>query len=355
MGRRSHSTTGITHFNRLVIKNGRRYFPSSTVPSLPSSPVKKRNCSHLERDNETGNEDLPYIEYTPPLDKPPHRNSSNDYMRVWKQTKHNLYLHELLERKASIHTSHCRDPFHWIERWTGIFYEQSWLWKVGLVINLGHQGERCPQSARNLDADIDIKEDRWFDLEDLPSTSADPKPPDRVYNGGWVMTIIHTSGVHHLPVVFCGCSGAAAKDIQLFHVGLYPSTYKSCQTVFTFQLLNDYLLENLKCKTSATHYYSKLRRITNFAFPNSIPNRYHKLIRVGRQYHNLTELATCGFGHKGKAPRPGEMVFFCRTCPLPGVNLPDDWNENPQDPENWKYTQGFVADGNFTAAHQKQA
>ena len=52
---------------------------------------------------------------------------------------------------------------------------------------------------------------------------------------------------------------------------------------------------------------------------------------------------------------PGEMVFFCPTCPQPRVNLPDDWNTNPHDPENWKYTQGFVADGNFTAAHQKQA
>ena len=48
------------------------------------------------------------------------------------------------------------------------------------------------------------------------------------------------------------------------------------------------------------------------------------------------------------------MVFFCPTCPQPGVNLPDNWNDNPQDPDNWKYTRGFVADGNFTAAHQKQ-
>ena len=79
---------------------------------------------------------------------------------------------------------------------------------------------------------------------------------DRVHNGGQVMTIVHTSGVHYLPVVFCGCSQAAAEDIQLFWVGLYPSTYKSCKTVFTFQLLDDYLLENLECKTLATHYYS---------------------------------------------------------------------------------------------------
>jgi len=49
------------------------------------------------------------------------------------------------------------------------------------------------------------------------------------------------------------------------------------------------------------------------------------------------------------------MAFFCPTCPQPGVNLPDNWNENPNHPDNWKYTRGFVADGNFTAAHQKQA
>ena len=83
-------------------------------------------------------------------------------------------------------------------------------------------------------------------------------------------------------------------------------------------------------------------------------NRYHELIRVGRQYRHLTELATFGFGHKCTAPTLGEMVFFCPTCPQPVVNLPDNWNDNPQDPDNWKYTRGFVANGNFTAAHQKQ-
>jgi len=220
-------------------------------------------------------------------------------MRIWKETKCNLYLHELLDRKASIkvclicekeanwqcvdcfaglaycteccHTSHCQDPFHRIEWWTGISYEQSWLWKVGSVIHLSHNGDQCPQAAKNFDANLDLDKEGWFDCEEIPSTSADPKPQDQVHNGGQVMTIVHTSGVHYLPVIFCGCSQAAAEDIQLFWVGLYPSTYKSCKMVFTFQLLDDYLLENLECKTSATHYYSKLRRITNFAFPNSIP------------------------------------------------------------------------------------
>jgi len=223
-------------------------------------------------------------------------------MRIWRETKRNLYLQELLDMNASkrvciickneaiwrcldclagpdyctecCRTSHCQDPFHRIERWTGVFYERSWLWKVGLVIHLGHNGDRCPKAAKSYDANLNVDEEGWFDVEDIPCTSAaDSRPPDRVYNEGRVMTIVHTSGVHHLPIVFCGCSEGAPEDIQLLRVGLYPSTYKSCQTVFTFQLLDDYLLENLECKTSATHYYSKLRRITNFAFPNTIPVR----------------------------------------------------------------------------------
>src|SRR6202158_2105730 len=122
-------------------------------------------------------------------------------MRVGKETKRNLYLHEFLDRKASkqvcisckkeanwrcldcfastaycaecCRTSHCRDPFHRIERWTGTFYEPSWLWKVGLVIQLGHEGDRCPNGSSNLSADLDIDEEEWFDMEDLTSTSAD--------------------------------------------------------------------------------------------------------------------------------------------------------------------------------------
>jgi len=130
-----------------------------------------------------------------------------------------LLAWHIVQNVAAPHTA--KTPFHRIERWTGIFYEQSWLWKVGLVIHLGHNGDRCPQAAKNFDDNLDLDEEGWFDCEGIPSTSADPKPWDRVHNGGQVMTIMHTSGVHYLPVVFCGCSQAAAKDIQLFWVGLY--------------------------------------------------------------------------------------------------------------------------------------
>jgi hypothetical protein len=74
MGRRVHGNTTNPHFNRLVIKNGRRSFPSSTVPSLPSSSKKKRNFSNLERDDTRPDDNLPYMDYAPPLEDQPYRN-----------------------------------------------------------------------------------------------------------------------------------------------------------------------------------------------------------------------------------------------------------------------------------------
>ena len=80
-----------------------------------------------------------------------------------------------------------------------------------------------PDVANHFDAELDIEKEGWYNLEDIPSTSADPKPSDQVYNGGQVITIVHISGVHHLPIVFCGCSGAAAEDIQLLQAHSFSS------------------------------------------------------------------------------------------------------------------------------------
>ena len=91
--------------------------------------------------------------------------------------------------------------------------------------------------------------------------------------GAKLMVVVHTNGIHYLPVCVCHCQNAAMEDIQLLQMRYYPSTYKQIQTVFTFQLLNDYLLENLECQTSTYNYFQKLRQMTNKAVPQSIPVR----------------------------------------------------------------------------------
>ncbi|KAG1796142.1 hypothetical protein EV424DRAFT_1285583, partial [Suillus variegatus] len=65
--------------------------------------------------------------------------------------------------------------------------------------------------------------------------------------------------------------GAGAADIQLFKMGLFPASFLEPKTAFTFDVLNDFLLDNLECGTSAMNYYSKLRRMTTTVFPHLVP------------------------------------------------------------------------------------
>src|SRR5271163_4934873 len=80
-------------------------------------------------------------------------------------------------------------------------------------------------------------------------------------------------------------------------------------------------------------------------------NRYRELLRVSRQWRNLKEWKWFGFGHRKEIPGPAEMALFCPTCPQPGINLPETWQD---DPREWLYWRSLVVDGNFVAIHQFQ-
>ena len=80
-------------------------------------------------------------------------------------------------------------------------------------------------------------------------------------------------------------------------------------------------------------------------------NRYRELLRVSRQWRNLKEWKWFGFGHRKETPGPAEMALFCPTCPQPGINLPETWQD---DPREWLYWRSLVVDGNFVAIHQFQ-
>jgi hypothetical protein len=196
-------------------------------------------------------------------------------------------------------TTHRRHPFHRIECWTGDFFSPSWLWKAGTILHLGHNGIPCPGNRwDSSDITVDMRtnsnetatasesssgsplypDDDEPDYEDIAdedegglySESEIPDPALPTIDGHRVLTYVHINGVHHLPTAFCKCSGAPSEEIQMLRMGLFPSTSQVPRTAFSFQLLDDYLLENLECKTSALHYFSKLRRMTSKAFPHLV-------------------------------------------------------------------------------------
>ncbi|KAG1805128.1 hypothetical protein EV424DRAFT_1474414 [Suillus variegatus] len=153
-------------------------------------------------------------------------------------------------------------------------------------------------------------------------------------------TIVDKSGVHTHMVKYCTCPAATAADIQLFKMGLFPVSFLEPKTAFTFDVLNDFLLDNLECRTSAMNYYSKLRRMTTTIFLHLVPDQYQELMRVARQWRKLKLLKRNGFGHEEKEVKPGDLALFCLACPQPGINTP-----------SWLYTRSLVMDGNFKAEH----
>ncbi|KAI0690384.1 hypothetical protein C8T65DRAFT_523951, partial [Cerioporus squamosus] len=241
-------------------------------------------------------------------------------------------------------TAHARLPFHRIEFWAEDHYTSAWLRMVGLQIFLGHGGDACPTSAA-----------LSFSTCQTPPTRATPAHPTyhrraRRLGAARTMVIVDTSGVHEIPVSFCTCSNAPSPDLQLLRMGLYPATSRRPETAFTFRVLDHFLLTNKVCKTPAMSYYMQLRRTTNPLFPHMVPDRYRDLLHVSRQWRNLKARKAIGVGYED-TPQPthGSFVVRCPACPWIGVNMPEDWQN---DPNPWKHGASAIMDGNFGAQHQ---
>jgi hypothetical protein len=164
-----------------------------------------------------------------------------------------------------------------VQKWTGAYFAPAWLSEVGIKIHLGHPGKTC-SSVQNiaktphLDDGDDEAHKTVVDAETDPQCSlGDDGNLFGETNQETLMVIVDTSGVHQLMVRWCVCHPEDRQDLQLLDVGLYPATFKQPKTAFTFNVLDDFLADNLECKTACLNFYSKLRRVTSNAFPQTVP------------------------------------------------------------------------------------
>ncbi|KAA1479544.1 hypothetical protein DENSPDRAFT_743719, partial [Dentipellis sp. KUC8613] len=233
--------------------------------------------------------------------------------------------------------AHHYHPFHRMKLWTGTHFRPAWLSELGVCVHLGHQGRRCPQKeVQNFTQTVrDTGEEDWEDVAEQEQEDGLGKEPEEMrtdfsHKGRRRMVLVDTSGIHDLYVEVCECPDSQSIHAQLMMAGLFPATLRDPRTAFTFSVLDDYRLENLQCKTSAYHYYGKLRRITNPAFPGSVKDRYRELLRVSRQWRDLKTRKWHGFGHTDVSPKPGELATFCPVCSQPGINTPANWKDHPE-------------------------
>ena len=153
--------------------------------------------------------------------------------------------------KTCLLETHISAPFHRVQHWNGEFFQSTKLMDLGYLLHLGHGCHACPHSN---------------------STSET------------VICAVDITGVFHHKLRWCCCQGAEPSYAQLLRLGLYPASIERPQTAFTFSLLDYFHIDALECKTSASNFYNKLRRLTNSIFPHHVPVSFAILFACPRIY-----------------------------------------------------------------------
>jgi len=107
-----------------------------------------------------------------------------------------------------------------------------------------------------------------------PSLDYSPDTPRRRRkspSGNPLLTVVNATGICDMEILPCICDNRPPRHEQLLQAGLFPSSFEEPETAFTFMVLDDYLIENLECKTTGQQYYSKLQSLTNRMFPHHVP------------------------------------------------------------------------------------
>jgi hypothetical protein len=141
--------------------------------------------------------------------------------------------------QACILLRHKWLPFHRTEQWNGKTFVDFSLEKMGYILYLGHNGEKCP----NL------------------SETTSPRQ----------MVIIHTNGFHKMPIHFCHCLMASSEPLQLCDGQLFPATMVRPETAFTFSVLDNCHIHLLSSKQPMYDFLAALVKMTSPAFPQDVP------------------------------------------------------------------------------------
>ncbi|KAF8273372.1 hypothetical protein EI94DRAFT_1696667 [Lactarius quietus] len=160
----------------------------------------------------------------------------------------------------------CRDSYQWIQKWTGKYFMPSWLQEIGVNLHLGHSGDMDCDEEASCQAGSCEKDDVTANFNFGSS-----KPDCHNKDGKPFITVINRSGIHEIGINWCCCPEAPKHDSQLMMAGLFPATFHNPKTAFTFWVLEEFHLDNLKCKTTPSQFFSRLKRLTSEEFPNTVP------------------------------------------------------------------------------------
>jgi hypothetical protein len=155
--------------------------------------------------------------------------------------------------------------------WNGYFFERSDILAHDLTLNLRHYPDNCPSDSLDTDAQTGFgTEDSDEADEFMEQSESTPHSGSRSN-----LTIISSTGIFQCSVRWCHCAKTTDQYVPLLLCArLFPASFKNPKTAFTFEVLDHFLVDSLECKTAAMNFMSKIRRMTNEAFPSRVPVRF---------------------------------------------------------------------------------
>lgn len=102
------------------------------------------------------------------------------------------------------------------------------------------------------------------------------------------------------------------------------------RTCASFELLKQLHKFALTTKASTYHFYQALEKLTRNDGVAAPKSKYHSLFRMVTQWRHLQLLKWGGRAHDPagvEATKPGQLAIRCPSCPYPGINLPEGWEE----------------------------
>ena len=146
------------------------------------------------------------------------------------------------------------------------------------------------------------------------------------------MLVLHTNGIHEVAIQYCDCQRAIPQHIQLLRRRWYPSSQIAVKTCITFELLRHLHELALTTKASTYDFYRTLEKSTTNLGIDVPKSRYRALFRSILQWRHLKMLKWGGRAHDAGGvaeTKPGELAIRCPSCPWPGINMVDGWENAP--------------------------
>lgn len=152
-------------------------------------------------------------------------------------------LHPPLLCDECIVSAHCRLPFHVVEEWDASkgFWKRVPLSKLGLIIDLGHDGKKCTATKRETHE----------------------------------LIVMHEHGIHRAHFRFCGCLTSdvpsVPKAVQLLEAGFWPASWKRPTTAFSLEVMREFELLAVHAHDNGSDYCAAMRRRTDGTRPDDVP------------------------------------------------------------------------------------